>query len=166
MTCEAVLLKQMVDTLPPSAPRILIAEARFYDHISDLLAEGAEAALKPHAHIERFTVPGALEIPPLIAAAAQSGRYDGYVALGCVIRGETYHFEIVANETARGLTDLGVSNGFCIGNGVLTVENEEQALIRADLRQLDKGGGAARACLALLDARRRFSSLSSSSQSL
>jgi 6,7-dimethyl-8-ribityllumazine synthase len=100
-------------------------------------------------------VPGALEIPAAVALAAESGRYDGYVALGVVIRGETYHFEIVAGESARGLMALTL-DGLAIGNGILTVEDEAQALVRADPAQKDKGGEAAKAALALLDLRRRF----------
>jgi 6,7-dimethyl-8-ribityllumazine synthase len=139
-------------------PNILIIEARFYSHISDQLLDGATAALEAGgAHFERITVPGALEIPPVIALAAKSGRdYDGYIALGCVIRGETYHFEIVSNESARGIMDLGIHHGLCIGNGVLTVEDEAQALARASRDGQDKGGDAARACLALIKARARF----------
>jgi 6,7-dimethyl-8-ribityllumazine synthase len=140
-----------------STPNILIVEARFYSHISDQLLDGATGALeKGLCHFERLQVPGALEIPPAIAIAAQSGRYDGYVALGCVIRGETYHFEIVAGESARGLMDLGLQ-GLCIGNGILTVENEKQAEIRARRDGGDKGGDAARACLSLIETRTRFS---------
>ncbi len=141
---------------------ILIVEARFYAHISDALLDGAMAALeKAGASFERITVPGALEIPPAIAFAAKAGEgagksYDGYVALGCVIRGETYHFEIVAGESARGLTELGLTHGLCIGNGILTVENEEQGLARAARDQLDKGGDAARACVALVNLRAKL----------
>jgi len=142
--------------------RILIVEARFYDHISDALLDGATAALNAaDASFERVTVPGALEIPPAISFAAGVGTepgsaYDGYVALGCVLRGETYHFEIVANESARGLMDLALRRHLCIGNGILTVENEEQALARASRDKLDKGGDSARACLALIDLRARL----------
>jgi 6,7-dimethyl-8-ribityllumazine synthase len=134
---------------------ILIVEARFYSHIANALLDGATAALDAAgANFERISVPGALEIPPAIALAARSDRgYSGFVALGCVIRGETYHFEIVSNESARGLMDLGVRQGLCIGNGVLTVENEEQALVRASATGSDKGGDAARACLALINYR-------------
>ncbi|HEX3652745.1 MAG TPA: 6,7-dimethyl-8-ribityllumazine synthase [Rhizomicrobium sp.] len=145
------------------SPRILIVEARFYKHISDALLGGASAALESAgASFERVTVPGALEIPPAIALAARASmedtnRYDGYVALGCVIRGETYHFEIVAHESARGLMELGLRH-LCIGNGILTVENEGQALVRAARDQLDKGSDAARACLALIALRARFGS--------
>jgi len=135
--------------------RVLIVEARFYPHISDALYEGAEAALtEASAEIDRVTVTGALEIPAAIRIAAD--YYDGFVALGCVIRGETYHFEIVANESARGLMDLMVRHGLCIGNGILTVENETQALKRANRNDLDKGGDAARACLALIEFKESF----------
>ena len=141
---------------------ILIVEARFYEHISDGLLDGASAALeKAGATFDRIAVPGALEIPAAILFAAKASEgagktYDGFVALGCVIRGETYHFEIVSNESARGLTDLALHHGLCIGNGILTVENEEQALVRAKRDGLDKGGDAARACLALIDLRSRL----------
>jgi len=144
------------------SPNILIVEARFYSHISDALLDGAMAALeKGGASFERITVPGALEIPPAILFAAKAcegaGKsYDGYVALGCVIRGETYHFEIVAGESARGLMELGLTHGLCIGNGILTVENEEQALARAARGQSDKGGDAARAALALVNLRAKL----------
>jgi 6,7-dimethyl-8-ribityllumazine synthase len=143
-------------------PNILIVEARFYSHVSDALLDGATAALeKAGAHFERISVPGALEIPPAILFAAKAGEgagksFDGYVALGCVIRGETYHFEIVAGESARGLMDLGLHHGLCIGNGILTVENEAQALERASRDRGDKGGDAARACLALAQVRVRL----------
>jgi 6,7-dimethyl-8-ribityllumazine synthase len=134
--------------------RVLIVEARFYPEISDALLEGAVAALGSEVATDRVTVPGALEIPGAIRLAA--GRYDGFVALGCVIRGETHHFEIVANESARGLMDLMVRDGLCIGNGILTVEDEAQALHRARAGELDKGGDAARACLALIALKQRF----------
>jgi 6,7-dimethyl-8-ribityllumazine synthase len=141
---------------------ILIVEARFYGHISDQLLDGATAALEAGgAHFERITVPGALEIPPAIAFAAKAGEgagksYDGYVALGCVIRGETYHFEIVSGESARGLMELGLHHNLAIGNGILTCENEEQALARASRDGQDKGGDAARACLALINVRMKL----------
>ena len=127
---------------------ILIVEARFYDHLNDMLLAGARAAIEAagHSH-DTVTVPGALEVPGAIALAADSDRYDAFVALGVVIRGETYHFEIVCNESARGIMDLTLS-GLAIGNGILTVENEAQALARADKDQLDKGGGAVAAALA------------------
>jgi 6,7-dimethyl-8-ribityllumazine synthase len=145
-------------------PRILIVEARFYEHISDALLEGATAALEAaDVQFECVTVPGALEIPPAIVFAAggsadNAQRYDGYVALGCVIRGETYHFDIVAGESARALMELGIRHRLCIGNGILTVENEGQALVRAARDRLDKGGDAARACLALVDLQARLGS--------
>ena len=141
---------------------VLIVEARFYAHISDALLDGAIAALeKAGARFEKISVPGALEIPTAIALAAQSAEaggtaYDGYVALGCVIRGETFHFEIVAMESARALMDLGTGQRLAIGNGILTVENEQQALSRAARDGGDKGGDAARACLALIDVRRQL----------
>ena len=135
---------------------LLIAEARFYDHLNDMLVAGARAAVEAAGHTaEVVTVPGALELPGAVVLAAESGRYDAYVALGVVIRGETYHFEIVANESARGLMAL-TMDGLAIGNGVLTVENEAQALARARPDELDKGGGAARAALAMLGLKERF----------
>ncbi|WP_419809357.1 6,7-dimethyl-8-ribityllumazine synthase [Sphingomonas sp.] len=137
---------------------ILIAEARFYDHLNDLLVAGAEAAIEAAGHThEVVTVPGALELPAAIALAADTGRYDAYVALGVVIRGETYHFEVVANESARAIMALTL-DGLAIGNGVLTVETEAQALARARPEELDKGGGAARAALAMMTLRERFGS--------
>jgi 6,7-dimethyl-8-ribityllumazine synthase len=136
--------------------RVLIVEARFYPHISDALLEGASRALEEAGvRFERIEVPGALEIPAAIRFAAAD--YDGFVALGCVIRGETYHFEIVANESARGLMDLSLREGLCIGNGILTVENEAQALRRARRSELDKGGVAAQACLSLIALKSRLS---------
>ncbi len=136
--------------------RILIVEARFYAHLNDLLLAGARAAIEAAGHAyETITVPGALEIPGAVAFAAESGRYDAFVALGVVIRGETYHFEIVAGESARGLMALGL-DGLAIGNGILTVENEEQALVRADPAQKDKGGEAAKAALAMMALKDRF----------
>lgn len=137
--------------------RFLIVEARFYDHLNDMLVAGARAALEAQGHkVEVITVPGALEIPGAIVLADQSGQYDGYVAIGVVIRGETYHFEIVAGESARGVMAL-TMDGMAVGNGILTVENEAQALVRADPSQKDKGGEAAEAALALLALRTRFS---------
>lgn len=144
---------------------ILIVEARFYPHISNALLDGATAALeRAGARFERITVPGALEIPSTILFAAQAaetdGRhYDGYVALGCIIRGDTYHFEIVANLSAQGLLELGLRHALCIGNGILTCETEEQALVRASRDGKDKGGDAARACLALIQARVKLQEL-------
>ena len=136
--------------------RILIVEARFYGHLNDLLIAGARAAIEAAGHkVEVITVPGALEIPGAIALASESGQYDGFVAIGVVIRGETYHFEIVAGESARGIMAL-TMDGMAIGNGILTVENEAQALVRADPAQNDKGGEAAKAAMALLDLQGRF----------
>ena len=135
---------------------ILIAEARFYAHLNDMLIEGARAAIEAagHSH-ETITVPGALELPGAIALAADSGRFDAYVALGVVIRGETWHFEIVAGESARALMALTL-DGLAIGNGILTVENEAQALARARPEEKDKGGEAAKAALAMLALKERF----------
>jgi len=131
-------------------PRILIIEARFYDELLDEMVRGAVAALEDEgASFELVTVPGALEIPAVIAFAENSGqqRFDGYVALGCIIRGETYHFDVVANESARALMDLSVNRGLAIGNGILTVEDDEQAWARARVNELNKGGAAARAAV-------------------
>ncbi|HEX7850423.1 MAG TPA: 6,7-dimethyl-8-ribityllumazine synthase [Sphingomonas sp.] len=136
--------------------RILIVEARFYDHLNDMLLAGARRAIEEAGHHhETVTVPGALEIPGALALAAETGRYDAYVAIGVVIRGETYHFEIVSNESARGIMAL-TMDGIAIGNGILTTENEAQAIYRADPAQADKGGGAAKAALAMLDLRQKF----------
>ena len=137
--------------------RVLIVEARFYPEISDALYDGAHQALEVAGIAsERVAVPGALEIPGAIKFA--NLHYDGFIALGCVIRGETHHFEIVANESARALTDLVLNEGLCIGNGILTVEDEEQAFHRARGEELDKGGDAARACLALMNLKQFFAS--------
>ncbi len=140
---------------------VLIAEARFYPHLNDMLLAGARAAIEAAGHEhETVTVPGALELPAAFALAAKSGRFDAYVALGVVIRGETFHFEIVAQESARALMALTL-RGFAIGNGILTVENEAQALERADPAKGDKGGDAARAALALHNLRERYGASSS-----
>jgi 6,7-dimethyl-8-ribityllumazine synthase len=136
--------------------RVLIAEARFYDHLNDLLLAGARGAIEAAGHVhDTVTVPGALELPGAIALAAESGRYDAFVALGVVIRGETYHFEVVANESARGIMALSL-DGLAIGNGILTVEDEAQALARARPDDKNKGGEAAQAALAMLSLRERF----------
>ena len=147
--------------LPPPhldpAPRVLIVAAPYQRAIVEALAAGAEAQLaKVGAVVERIDVPGALEIPIAIRMASETRRYDGYIALGCVIRGETIHFEIVSNESASGLMQLGLLRGLAIGNGIITVENRAQAEARADAARLDKGGEAALACLHLIAARRRF----------
>ena len=136
--------------------KFLIVEARFYHPLNDLLLDGARRAIEEAGHCyETITVPGALEIPGVIALAAERGQYDGYVALGVVIRGETYHFEIVAGESARGIMAL-TMDGLAIGNGILTVENEAQALSRARPDEKDKGGEAAKAALAMLSVKERF----------
>ncbi len=146
-------LSKLPKTLPGG--RILIVEARFYDAIGEYLLEGAKRAIAAAGAVcEVLDVPGALEIPIAIAiaveAAAEAGKpYDGAVALGCVIRGETYHFEIVAGESSRALIDLAVARRLALGNGILTVENEAQAEERADPKRGDKGGDAARAAIAL-----------------
>jgi 6,7-dimethyl-8-ribityllumazine synthase len=135
--------------------RVAIVEARFYSDLSDALLEGAKDALTAFgAEHEVFTVPGALEIPGAIALLASTKRFDGFVALGVVIRGETYHFEIVANESARGIMDLTLE-GVPVGNGILTTEDEDQAWARARTSEGDKGGFAARACLDLIALARR-----------
>jgi 6,7-dimethyl-8-ribityllumazine synthase len=136
--------------------RFLIVEARFYAHLNDLLLQGARGAIEDagHSH-ETITVPGALEIPAAVALAAETGRYDGFVALGVVIRGETYHFEVVSNESARGLMALTL-DGIPIGNGILTVEDEAQALTRAKPDEKNKGGEAAKAAIAMLELKSRF----------
>ena len=136
--------------------RFLIVEARFYAHLNDLLLQGTRAAIEEagHSH-ETITVPGALEIPAAIALAAETGRYDGFVGLGVVIRGETYHFEVVSNESARGLMALTL-DGIPIGNGILTVEDEAQALTRAKPDEKNKGGEAAKAAIAMLELKSRF----------
>ncbi len=136
--------------------RFLIVEARFYAELNDMLVAGARTRLEAAGHlVELLTVPGALEVPGAIALAAESGRYEGFVALGVVIRGETWHFEIVAGESARGIMAL-TMDGIAVGNGILTVENEAQAIVRADPRRKDKGGEAAAAAMALLAIREQF----------
>ena len=136
--------------------RFLIVEARFYAHLNDLLLQGTRAALEEAGHVhETVTVPGALEIPAAVAMAAETGRYDGFVALGVVIRGETYHFEVVSNESARALMALTL-DGLPIGNGILTVDNEAQALTRAKPDEKNKGGEAAKAAVAMFELKARF----------
>ena len=135
---------------------ILLVEARFYPHLNDMLVDGARSAIEAAGHKhETISVPGALELPAAINLTAKSGRFCAFVALGVVIRGETYHFEVVAEESARALMELTLQ-GFAIGNGILTVENEAQAIERADPRRGDKGGHAARAALALYDLREKY----------
>ncbi|APE28673.1 6,7-dimethyl-8-ribityllumazine synthase [Aurantiacibacter gangjinensis] len=136
--------------------KFLIVEARFYSHLNDMLIEGARAALQAAGHeVEVVTVPGALEVPGAIALAAESGQYDGFVAIGVVIRGETYHFEIVAGESARAIMAL-TMDGIAIGNGIITTENEDQAIARADPKRKNKGGEAAQAAIRLLELREKF----------
>ena len=130
--------------------RLLILEARFYGDLCDELAKGAIAAIeRAGASWQRMAVPGALELPGAIALAAKTKRYDGFVALGCVLRGETSHYDIVANESARGLMDL-TMKGLAIGNGILTCDTQEQAWARARVDEMDKGGVAAEAALAMI----------------
>jgi len=142
--------------------RILLVEARFYEDIADALLEGATRALaEAGAVVERVSVPGSLEVAPAIAialdAAEHAGKpYEGVVALGCVIRGETLHFEIVSQESARALLDLSVARRVPIGNGILTVDTDAQAWVRARPQEADKGGDAARAALALVRLKRRL----------
>ena len=140
----------------------LIIEARFYDTIADALFEGAEAALnEAGAPFERISVPGVLEIPAALAMALDAGErkgtpYDGAVVLGCVIRGETTHYDIVANQSARAIMELAVERRVAIGNGILTVENDDQAWSRARRSEKDKGGAAAHAALAMAALKRQF----------
>lgn len=143
-------------------PHLLIIEARFYDDLSDELAKGAIAALdRAGATHERLAVPGALEIPAALAIALEAmergeAHFDGFVCLGCVIRGETAHFDIVAEQSARALMDLAVDEGLALGNGILTVENDDQAWARARVGEENKGGAAAEAALAMIAVRKRF----------
>lgn len=147
---------------PP--PRVLVVEARFYQEIADHLLAGARAVLaEAGANVDLVTVPGALEIPAVVSMALRAARenpnarhYDGYVVLGTVIRGETTHYEVVAIQSNRALMDLAACEGIALGNGILTVENEAQALARARPDDMDKGGGAAAACLAMIGVQRRF----------
>jgi 6,7-dimethyl-8-ribityllumazine synthase len=146
------------------APHIMVVEARYYAHIADELAKGAIAALDAAgASYERFAVPGAFEIPAAIrfaveaqARGAREARFDGYVALGCVIRGETTHYEHVCSESVRGLQDLALAHNLAIGFGILTVENEAQALARARIDRKNKGREAVNACLAMIELKRHF----------
>lgn len=136
--------------------RFLIVEARFYDHLNDMLVDGARSALAAAGHeSDVLTVPGALEIPGAISIVSESSQYDGFIAIGVVIRGETYHFEIVAGESARGIMAL-TMDGLAIGNGIITVESEEQALARADKTRKDKGGEAAKAAIAMFDLQAKY----------
>jgi 6,7-dimethyl-8-ribityllumazine synthase len=149
-------------SLPEGKANLLIVEARFYDDLADALLDGAKAALDgAGATYNVITVPGALEIPGVISFALDAmeeggAQYDGFVALGTVIRGETYHFEIVANESSRGLTTLAIQESLAIGNGILTTENLDQAWTRARRSEGDKGGFAARAALTMIAVRQRL----------
>ncbi len=139
-------------------PKILIVESRFYNKISDMLLEGAISEIKKNnCEYEIITVPGAFEVPAVISFASKNNKYDGYVALGCVIRGETTHYDYVCSESARGLNDLAIKDGLAIGYGIITVENEAQAIARADIKQKDKGGFAAMACLKMIEIKKKFS---------
>jgi 6,7-dimethyl-8-ribityllumazine synthase len=148
----------------PAPPHILIVEARYYAHISDELLQGALAALEQAgASHERVTVPGAFEVPAAIKYAIEGtargigkARFDGFIALGCVIRGETTHYDYVCEQSSRGLQDLALAHNLAIGFGILTVENEAQALARARVDKKNKGGEAARACLAMIELKRHF----------
>jgi 6,7-dimethyl-8-ribityllumazine synthase len=137
--------------------KVLVVESRYHENVSDALADGATAALeKGGATFERLSVPGALEIPPAIALAAASRRYDGYLGLGCVLKTGSFHFEMIAAESAHGLMRLGIEQRLCIGNGILACENEDEALRLADFSRGDAGGEAARACVALMHWRTRL----------
>ena len=148
----------MVFAMTAQSTRVLIVEARFYADLADAMVRGATETLKAAgATVDRIAVPGAFEIPAAIGFAARSGNgYDGYVALGCVIRGETTHYDYVCVESARGLQDLAVRDGLAIGYGILTCENADQAWARADVARKNKGGDAAAACLAMIALKRRF----------
>ena len=148
----------------PKGPHVLIVEARYYAHISDELLKGALAALdEVGASHERLVVPGAFEIPAAIKYAVEAAargvsktRFDGFIALGCVIRGETTHYDYVCEQSSRGLQDLALAHNLAVGFGILTVENEAQALARARIDKKNKGGEATRACLAMIDLKRHF----------
>jgi len=141
------------------APHVLLVEAPYYAHIAALLRDGATRALSAAgATFDAVQVPGAFEIPGAIGFAAKADRYDGFVALGCVIRGETTHYDHICESTAHWLQDLAVREGLAIGYGILTCENEAQALVRATPggNGRDKGGESARACLAMVELKRRL----------
>ncbi|WP_370881999.1 6,7-dimethyl-8-ribityllumazine synthase [Labrys wisconsinensis] len=146
----------------PAAPHILVVEARYYDEIADQLLSGATGAIRAAgASFDLITVPGALEVPAAVvialdAAVARGRPYDGVVTLGCVVRGETTHYEIVSGESARALMEIAVARGLPLGNGILTVENDEQARVRASIAEMNKGGGAAEAALHMVALKRRL----------
>ncbi len=136
---------------------ILIVDARFYDDIADELVKGATTELDSrNITYEQVSVPGVFEIAPAINFALQSNKYDGYIALGCVIRGETSHYDYVCNENARGLTQLALEKNAAIGYGVLTVENRTQALVRAEVSKKNKGRDAAIACIEMVNMKQKF----------
>jgi len=140
--------------------KILIVEAVFYKNISQMLLEGAVTKIiKNNFDYEVVSLKGALEIPCAISIAKETQKYSGFIALGCVIRGETSHYETVCQESARGLNDLAINHQLAIGNGIITVENEEQALERADAKKLDKGGFAVEACLEIISLKEKFKNL-------
>jgi 6,7-dimethyl-8-ribityllumazine synthase len=140
--------------------KILVIEARYYNHINDMLLQGAKNALDgAGVPYDIVTVPGALEIPAALSFSVGSGLYDAYVVLGCVIRGETTHYDVVQNESARGVYDLVLAHELALGNAILTVENEAQAIARAHPEKKNKGGEAAKAALAMLALKQRFKSL-------
>lgn len=149
-------------TTASRSPRILVVEARFYEEIADELYAGAEAALREAgAEVERIAVPGAFEIPAAISMAVDASHhagtnFDGYVVLGCVIRGETSHYDYVCGESARALQELAYGDNLAIGYGILTVEDQEQAWARADRKRKNKGRDAALACLRMVELRKKF----------
>ena len=135
----------------------LIVSANFYDDISQMLLDGAISELKKGDHtFQKISVPGALEIPATISYAVDTEQYDGFIALGCIIRGETSHYDIVTKESARGINELAVNLNLAIGNGILTVENKEQAITRADIKQKNKGGFAAQTAIRMAAIRDKF----------
>ncbi len=151
----ATQARSVARTVPKLRGKVLILEARFHEHITDMLVKGAIAVLQESGiKYDRLPVPGSFEIPGAIKFAMN--MYDGFVALGCVIRGETSHYEYVCAESARGLMSLSMDHNIAIGYGVLTCDTEAQALERADPKRLDKGGDAALACLRMIELKCRF----------
>ena len=152
--------KGKADSMDGTKLKIAIVQARFNESITDALAQACLAELEAlgvsSKHIDHVRVPGALEVPVALQALAEKDEYDALIALGCIIRGETYHFEIVAGESARGLMEIGVAHAFPVGNGILTVDTEAQAWARARVSEGNKGGGAAEAALCLLRLKRRL----------
>ena len=141
----------------PPGPHVLVAVSRFYEEISDQLLSGAQQLLREKsATNEVLEVPGAFELPAAVRFASLSGTFDGYIALGCVIRGETSHYEYVCSESARALSDLAVRLQLAVGYGILTTDTREQAWRRASVKELNKGRGVAIACLRMVELRRRF----------